>query len=295
MADLRYPFNQMTSAQFDALCVDLILHENPEMRVRATSLLADPSVRIDAILTKETPKGHISIGVESSHRTSFNFATWEAARQRVRRTQARLDELIFITSAPISEADTQRILASVKDDFPKLQVIGEAGVIQMLDRHRDVADLFFRGVKRETQTRFRKGLAGVAVIALSMLLSAAGVGLALYVSPTSKPTTLVAQLTNVESSLEKLHGLEENLKMLRTEINKEADETARVKREYEQAMTLKPLTTEQLDRVKAAVTRQTPFEFWSALLGGFLGGVGSSILGTVLLDEFRRRRALRKV
>jgi septal ring factor EnvC (AmiA/AmiB activator) len=103
---------------------------------------------------------------------------------------------------------------------------------------------------------------------------------------------LTEQVGAVEASLDRLRDLERSLKSLKKELQEKSQESARVTREYEEAMKLKAITAEQLDQVKKAVNSQTRMETFLTYFWGLLSGVAGSILATIITDKLKQRRVL---
>ncbi|SRR5258708_2531102 len=110
---------------------------------------------------------------------------------------------------------------------------------------------------------------------------------------TSK-SQLSEQVKSVEDSLARLNDLELGLKALKVELQQKSDETSRVTKEYDEAMKLKTLTTDQLNEVKKAVGFRGGMDILRDYFSGLFLGVAGSVLATVITDKWKRQRALSK-
>lgn len=169
------------------------------------------------------------------------------------------------------------------------QLLGQQEVFQLLTKHSGVAAKYFKEViKRVRQRRlmFVTSSAGVLVSVISLLFS---------IVPLTKDQerdSFESQIQTVESNLNNLKALERGLSALKKELRTTSEESARIKREYEEALKLKAITSEQLEKVKKAVSAQPASETFLNYCFGFLLGVASSVLATVITDRLKAKRAL---
>ena len=99
-------------------------------------------------------------------------------------------------------------------------------------------------------------------------------------------------MKSVEDSLARLGDLERGLLALKVDLENKARESAQVSKEYEEAMRLKALTSEQLESVRRAVSSQSRSDvFWNYFFG-FILGVAGSVVATILTDKWKQRRSL---
>ncbi len=128
--------------------------------------------------------------------------------------------------------------------------------------------------------------AGVLVSVISLLFS---------IVPFTKDKerdSFESQIQAVEANLNSLKALERSLSALKKELQTTSEESARIKREYEEALKLKAITSEQLEQVKKAVSAQSASDTFLNYFFGFLLGVAGSVLATVITDRWKAKRAL---
>jgi hypothetical protein len=214
--------------------------------------------------------------------------------ERLSKEPQKFDEYIFITSSPIADIHRQlKDSAAAKALNALVQILGRAELTQLLDSHPAVAMKYFKSVR----DRIKRRRAAAWISALALTASLGGLSSAIYslVRFEREPKSeLTEQVGAVEASLVRLRDLERSLTNLKKELQEKSAESARIAKEYEEAMKLKALTSEQLDQIKKAVNSQSRMDVFLNYFWGFLLGVAGSILATIIVDMWKRRRALQR-
>jgi predicted PurR-regulated permease PerM len=168
-------------------------------------------------------------------------------------------------------------------------LLGQQDVFHLLAKHSDVAAKYFKEVAQKVRQRRLSvsiSLLGVVASVVSLFFS---------IIPFTKDKerdSFESQIQAVEANLNSLRALERNLSALKKELQTTSEESARIKREYEEALKLKAITAEQLEQIKKAVSAQSTMDTFLNYFFGFLLGVAGSILATVITDRWKARRAL---
>lgn len=209
---------------------------------------------------------------------------------RLSKSDLRFDEYVFITSSPLTATHQQAIQsATVSQSGLNILLLGQQEVFQLLAKNPSVAAKYFKAVAQQIRQR-RLTLAGSLFGVLASVLS-----LVFAIVPFSKdkePASFENQIQAVETNLNSLKALERSLYALKKELQTTSEESARIKHEYEEALKLKAITSEQLEQIKTAVSAQSASDTFLNYFFGFLLGVAGSILATVITDRWKAKRAL---
>ncbi|MGQ3194084.1 MAG: hypothetical protein ACT6UH_05685 [Hydrogenophaga sp.] len=286
----KYPLYELSEQEFERLCVDLLLAANPQM---SASTVEIPRW-IDAVAKERVDGRDRAIAIEVKHRMNFHPEGLRLFLERLSKESPKFDEYIFITSSPIGDIHRQlKDSAAAKALNAGVQILGRAEITQLLDLHPTVAMKYFKSAR----DRVKRRQIAAWLSSLALTISLGGLTNALYslVRVERGPKSeLTEQLGAVEASLARLRDLERSLTNLKKELQEKSQESARIVKEYEEAMKLKALTAEQLDQIKKVVNTQSRMDVFLNYLWGFLLGVAGSILATILVDMWKRRRALQR-
>jgi hypothetical protein len=285
-----YPLYELSGEEFERLCVELLMAADPQLTISA----GEAPRWIDAIGIKKTPTAPRSVAIEAKHRTAFHPEGLRLFLERLAKESRKFDEYIFITSSPIQDVHRQVVATqAAKSLNADIKLFGKDDILSLLDQHRHVAAKFFKTArKRQQKQKFAALVSSIAAAAsVSFMANLVHDSLRSRFEPSSK---LTEQVKSVENSLARLRDLEQSLRVLKDDLEQKSTESARITKEYEEAMKLKALTADQLEQVKKAVSGQSGTEIFLNYFFGFLLGVAGSVLATVITDRWKQRRELRK-
>lgn len=285
-----YPLYELSGEEFERLCVELLMAADPQLTISA----GEAPRWIDAVGMKKVPNGIRSVAIEAKHRTDFHPEGLRLFLERLSQESTKFDEYIFITSSPIQDVHRQVSKSQAAISLnAELRLLGRDDILSLLNQHHHVAAKYFKTArKRQQRQKFAALVSSFAVaVSVGVLGNLLHDSLRARVEPSSK---LTEQVKSVESSLARLRDLEQSLKLLKDDLEQKSAESARITKEYEEAMKLKALTSEQLEQVKKAVSGQSGAEIFLNYFFGFLLGVAGSVLATVITDRWKQQRELRK-
>jgi hypothetical protein len=205
------------------------------------------------------------------------------------------NEIVIMTSAAqqqMAKANRMTSLISYcQGEGVQVNFIGQYELFKLLNNNKDIADKYFTAVLRKVKTRtLAKYLSVLAAIS-----SILGLLFGLYFQNKQvSDSPLKQQIESVEETLNGVKNLEINLRRLKNDLENTAKESEKIKIEYEKALKLRQITSEQLTQIKKAISSQSKSEVIFNYSLGFLFGVASSILGAIIVDRIKRRRALQK-
>lgn len=283
-----YPLYELSGEEFKRLCIDLLLAADSSLAVTST----DAPRWIDVVGTRRTQQGDKSVAIKTSHRSIFHPEGLRLFLELLSKEERRFDEYIFITSSSIKDIPREMVnFNAAKVQNAQIGIYGQLDLIELLSRHQAVAAKYFKSVRERVRMRRVSALISSAALVASL----GGLGSSLYslLGPKQQPDTQFStQIRSVEESLSRLTDLERNLRKLKEELQEKSAESARVSKEYDEAMKLKALTTEQLEQVRKAVNSQNRWDVFQNYFFGFLLGVAGSVLATIITDKWKQRKAL---
>lgn len=284
---LSFPIFELSPQDFEKLCLDLLKAEGGNLQLNSD----EKNRWFDITGERPSPEGKPrTVAIEVKHRTTFHPEGLRLFVDRLSKSDMRFDEYVFITSSPLTSVHRQAIQSeTIAQSGLNIQLFGQQEVFQLLTKHSDVAAKYFKEVAQKVRQRrlaFVTGSVGVLASVMSLLFS---------IGPFTKDkerNSFESQIQAVEANLNSLKALERSLSALKKELQTTSEESARIKREYEEALKLKAITSEQLEQIKKAVSAQSATDTFLNYFFGFLLGVAGSMLATVITDKWKAKRAL---
>ena len=193
---------------------------------------------------------------------------------------------------------TSAILSpSLRDSIQQLpnditvRLIGQDEVLQALNEHPDIRRLQMAPALLRTIRQRWELIVGVAG-ALSSIAALLASGIFFFVQP-EKPQ-LQERIETVERAIGSLEDLEKQLIDIKRDMVETEKAAKAIEQEYVKAKELEKLTQEQFEAVKSALRSQswqkTAFNYGL----GFVLGIASSLIASVIYSRTRQHRALRE-
>lgn len=150
----------------------------------------------------------------------------------------------------------------------------------------------YKSIEKEKRTKY---LASIAA-AIGMIGSIVGfimVGKYFY---EAEDQSLKARINNVQGALNNISNLENYLNSIKSDLEYTAKESAKIQREYKEALKLKELTQEEIIALRGAVGYKSQ-SWWREILEYFLGfilGVAASIVASYCYERIKTYWAVNK-
>jgi hypothetical protein len=287
----QYELFELSPDEFERLCVELLMATGSGL----TLVQKNAPRWIDAVAVRKTPTGNRTVGIEVSHRTTLHPDGFRSFLQRVSENEESFDEYIFITSSPMEKIHREILIeeSGRRHLSAEIRLYGREDVAALLQKNVNIAKKYFKSVRDRARRRTVIQLLSVVGFAISLI----GLLISLhrlYRANTKPESQFVTQIKSVEESLTRLADLEESLKSLKGELQQKAEEAIRISKEYEEAKKLKALTTEQLALVGTAIRTHERKDVLLNYFWGFLLGIASSVLATIVTDRWKHKQALSK-
>jgi hypothetical protein len=287
MTNKLFPIFELSSQDFEKLCLDLFAAEGGSYR-----LIHDDKNRWFDIFGEKTAANGVSssVAVEIKHRKTFHPENVGLFVDRLSKSDLHFDEYIFVTSAPIT-AERRRVTHAkiISNSKFNIQLLGQHEVFQLLLKYPKISTKYFKSVSQKIFQRrvtVVTSFAGISVSLFSLVLTI------IPLAEEKEKSSFESQIQSVETNLQGLKEVERNLIELKKELQATSVESAQIKMDYEAALKLKAITSEQLEQINKAVNSQTSTDTALNYFFGFLLGVAGSILATVITDRWKARREL---
>lgn len=286
MNTLRYPLFELSAAELEGLCLELLQAEGGQFELSKDSAFDIKGARITANDKQE------HIAVEVKHRTYFHIHQLKDFIAKMDAQAEGFNSLIYMTSAPISIRQRDLIESSIPNtQIRQIKVVGQHELHGLLSKHQAIGGKYFKtAVEKKKKRTFIA--AGALVMVTFSTLSLVSATWKDVISP--QPFTFEDRINEVEQNLQSLKSLEESLNDLKVELLHKSAETARIQLEYEEALKLRSFTDDEINRFKRAASTANAMETFLNYFYGFIIGVFGSILATIITDRWKARRALNR-
>ena len=101
------------------------------------------------------------------------------------------------------------------------------------------------------------------------------------------------RIKKVESAINNIKDLESYLKDIKIEMIETEKSTQLINEKYKKAQELKSLTDNQLEAINLALKAQSRMEIAFNLLMGFMIGIGSSFIASILYGKWKHYKSLK--
>lgn len=273
---------QLTPKEFEKLCAEILRAQGIE-RIELVGGLGDQGV--DIIGETEGRK----IAVQVKHTRQLSLSIIRRIIHQVQASSYKPKQLIIITSAILSP--------SLRDSVQKLpsnitvRLMGQDEVLRALNDHPEIQRLQVAPAQRRTvrqRWELILGLAG-ALLSIAGLLAS---GIFFFVQP-EKPQ-LQERIETVERAIGSLKDLEKQLIDIKGDMVETEKAAKVIEQEYAKAKELEKLTQDQFEAAKSALRSQswqrTAFNYGL----GFVLGIASSLIASVIYSRIRQHLALRE-
>jgi hypothetical protein len=194
--------------------------------------------------------------------------------------------LVFVTSADLPP-DAASVAASVPPGA-ELRFLGRADILRLLKRDPPKPLRWFRvAAKRITKQRFRLWLS-----ALGATASILGVIISLFSVALPPKETLDKRIETVERALSSIRDLEGYLSDIKDDMVATEKATLVINQKYTQAKELEKLTDQQIAALQETLQVQNWQRTVLNYVLGFVLGIASSLVASILYARWRQRKAL---
>jgi hypothetical protein len=275
----REDFYKLIPSEFERLVAD-VLAQSGYSDVKLVGGLGDQGVDI---LAKREGQA-VAVQVKHKMRLSLQeinrFADWYFKNPSTPRT------MIIVTSAELPT----NAASQIKGIPPgaRIEIVDGRGLQQMFNAHEAAS----QQVMADANKRLRSQRVRLLVSATAGLFSILGALLSLYPFVFHEKAPLDRRIETMQKALSSMRDIEGYLADIKHDMEETQKATGAINQKYAEAKELEKLTAAQLSALQA--TLQVRDWKWTILnyILGFVLGVASSLLATVLYSRWKQRKAL---
>ena len=229
------------------------------------------------------------IAIEVKHWMRFNLQLLQKDIKKRISNIGTYKILLYVTSAPLNSDQLDKF-QDLCDEHSSIdiKIISQNEICSLLDKDSEIVKKYFGPIKRKLKVQ--KVLATISIVAT--VVSVLGILFPQVFDSYQKQQTLGDRIIKVEKALSNINDLEKYLRDLEKEMIDTEKSINQIKNEYKQAQVLKNLTKEQLESLSFALNKT---QWYDGILNQFLGfilGVAASILGSIIIDKYKKRKLL---
>jgi hypothetical protein len=288
--DKEFPLYDLSPEDFEIMCFELLVKRNVYFQLRRTINTTDTKVADIVGIYEDFDSSIKNIAIEIKHWMHFNVNKF------VDDLEKRLDFLndyrtyLFITSAKVSAKQYEEIKNICNNTSNIIiQVQDYSYICNLLLKYPEIGSKYFSSlrvalIKKRITTFISLLSIAVSIISIFSLIRKDQFK--------ERELTLNSNISNVESALKSMKNLEKSLYRIKDEMKNTQKASQIIKEEYERAQVLKTLTNEQIKAVNMAVTNKGWIStLWNYAIG-FILGIASSYIASLISDWLKKRRQL---
>lgn len=260
------------------LCYDLL---QAEFNYDRLSIVDGPN---DGGVDISGTKGIEKIAVQVKHKYRIDKGSLEKEIQKYSHLLEFNHKFIYLTSSLIDQ-DSRR-----KYESDRISIISQTELFNLLDKHSDIAQRYFTALERKTKSSkywLSTSFAGVLISVIMSLFT-------FMLDKNEKDKPLTNRIENVEEALKGIKGLEEDLKTIKDDMIQTDLENKRILEEYEKMQGVEELINQKKESLNIVLNYQPWYKKFLSYFLGLLTGVFTSIIGSILFEKWKLKRALEK-
>ncbi len=273
---------QLTPAEFEKLCVEIFKLKG----FKDVEHVGGPGDQgIDIVSQTDGEK----IAVQVKHAKHLSLPAIRSVVERMLESTFQPERIVIMTSAELSPTRRE----SIRDMFENITIeyLDRSEILHVLNRHPKLQQLFLAPAqKRTTQQKWTLSIGSIGALAsiFAIIFSITSI----LIQPT-KPG-LNKRIETVEDAIGNLKDLERHLIEIKEEMVETEKEIDLIEQEYAEAKLLQKLSEEEFKAVKSALQTKSWIETAINYGLGFIFGIASSLIASVVHSRIRQSRALSK-
>lgn len=275
---LKYQVFNLTPDKFMQLCYDLL---QAEFNYDKLSIIFGPN---DSGVDISGTKGVEKTAVHIKHKYRIDKGSLEKEIQKYSYLLEFNHKFIYLTSSLIDKD----LMGKYETD--KISIISQTELFNLLDKHSDIAQRYFTALEQKTKSSkylLTTASTGVIISVIIYLFT-----FMLDKNGNDKPLT--NRIENVEVALKGIKGLEEDLKTIKDDMIQTELENKRILEEYEKVQGVEELINEKKEFLNIVLNYQPWYKKFLSYFLGLITGVFTSIIGSILFEKWKLKRALEK-
>ncbi|MBA3004124.1 MAG: restriction endonuclease [Desulfurivibrio sp.] len=275
----RENFYKLMPSEFERLVADLFAQAG----YSDVKLVGGPGDQgVDILAAKDNQP----FAIQVKHKTKFSLREVQQFTDLYFSNPSTPRNLIFVTSAELPPDAAQQI-----EHIPEgasFEIMDHHGLQEMVQSHKAASEQVMEAaIQREKSQKKRLILSSIGSFLSIVSLF---VSILYVVFPSKAP--LDKRIETVEKALGSMHDLESYLNDIKRDMEETQKATTVIKQKYDEAKELEKLTAAQIAALQSTLQGQN--WRWTVLnyLLGFVFGVASSLVASVLHARWQQRKAL---
>jgi len=270
----------LTPLEFEQLIVTL-LSETGFTDLKVTDGPGDRGVDILGL------KGDQKVAIQVKHKRELSLSELQCFTDKYFSDPLPPRSLIYVTSAKIPQGAEK-----ISENLPKgcsLKFLDQKDIYQMLSQQQVASSRFFRNAMQRLRTEKIHFIFGTVTACCSLL----GVFLSLYPFTSFEKAPLNKRINTVERALTNIRDLESYLIDIKKDMAETEKATQIINEKNNKAKELEKLTEFQLDALKNTLQAESWQRTLFNYLLGFIFGIASSFIASVMHAKWIQRKALK--
>jgi len=198
------------------------------------------------------------------------------------------DIFVLVTSSKITNSHHE-VVDNYAGKMGEIRIIGQDEILSLINKNSGIADEFFSPIKKQIVRK----RAELSLSLIGAFLGIIGVVFSFTQQFIKEKEPLDIRIKKVESAINNIKDLESYLKEIKIEMIETEKSTQLINEKYEKAQELKSLTENQLEAINLALKTQSRMEIAFNLLMGFIIGIGSSFIASILYGKWKHYKSLK--
>lgn len=274
---------QLSPREFERLCAEILKVQG----IEHVELVSGPNDQGVDIIGES--KGQL-IAVQVKHMRRLSQGIVHSIITDVQASSYKPQQLLIMTSATIPSS-LRELIQNVRGIT--VSFIGQDEVLRALNDHPEIIRLQVEPAQKRTVKQRWELTLGLTAALLSIVASLLLSSGTLFFAQPEKPQ-LQERIINVERAIGSLKDLEKQLVDIKGDMVETEKAAKVIEQEYAKAKELEKLTQEQFEAVKSALWSQA-WQKTALNYGlGFVLGIASSLIASVIYARIRQNRALKE-
>ncbi len=274
---------QLKPQEFEALCAKAIKEIIPEITdvELVGNMHGDFGVDIVGKLHGEI------VAIEVKHKLRINRQEVQRIFDTLLKSPYKPKHVVLMSSAMLK--DIHHSPVTNPQTYITYHFIGANDILEVMNTKEINQTELIHATKRVKEEK--RGLI-FSSMTMTIALGMMGSMLFDFWHENKESPTLTTKIQSVEKSINNLKDLENQLKDMKEDMLATEKASKTIEQNYRNAQELQKLTDQQLEALKGTLQSQSWKDLLLQNLVGFILGISSSIVATILHSKFKRRQAL---
>ena len=285
MRNIKKLLFELSATDFERLCLRVLEKQGFQM-LRSVESTADVGYDIQGRYQEEDKSKEVAVIIK--HKLTLTVHEIDKILQKLFEIMTFNDLYILMTSAPITQSHSE-VLDKLAEKKANIRIIGQNELLNILSDFPDLVEDFFGPIRKKIRKKWFELIFSIAGASIGLI----GVFFTVFQQIHIEGKPLDERIAKVESAIRNIKDLEEYLVDIKDDMVRREREVNLINEQYAKAQELKALTENQMETIKKALSTQGWKDIAFNLTMGFLLGIGSSFVASILHGKWKHRRSLK--